>query len=402
MHPEIQKLIEIAKKDRQFSETDRKIILEKAKSLGFSKTEIHNLDFELWDILLDFNRQKNKVFETTCPNCGATVMSNDITCSFCDFVLIDKNKSIEIDSFLIDAEEEMADLIKISSIGIFDTSIITSFFISILFLYISTNLGKNNVKIYFLLLLLIGFQAFLIFKRTNTIKFISKYFSLKKKFTIKLNDFIKVHSNNNQLLNIKQKFEIRIKKNFKNTIKRFIISGSIGIVIFIAVFRIAYPGALYTPTRFEPKTINFKIKNSEIVCPKDLALNFNLITDNFSIVTRKEYLPESIYFKTTDLDIELNPNIFAYKDRINYLYFRLYLLDKKKKNITEPLEFSIKFNKLIHAVKTTNGKKIYTIQLEFFIIDYNSDIMLKKYYTLVRELKKSKHVNVKLEILTYE
>lgn len=63
-------------------------------------------------------------------------MSNDITCSFCDFVLIDKNKSIEIDSFLIDAEEEMADLIKISSIGIFDTSIITSFFISILFIYI--------------------------------------------------------------------------------------------------------------------------------------------------------------------------------------------------------------------------------------------------------------------------
>lgn len=402
MHPEIKRLLDIAKKDGQISETDRKIILQKAKNLGLPKTEINKLSSDLLGVLIDLNKQKKEVFETTCPNCGATVMSNDITCSHCNFTIIDKQKEEDIDSFIIETEEDMTELIKMSSLGIFDTSIITSIFLTVIFMMLSVYLGKIENKTYYLLFLFVGFQAFLITRRPYAIKFISKYTVLKDKFIKKLDNFIQTHTNNKQILKIKEDFAEKVKINYQNTIKKFITSGSIGIIIFIIVFKIAYPGALYTSDKFKEKTLNYEILNTSVDDVNNICVKIK--SDNFTITTREEYFSYRIYFQISNLDIELNPNIFSFKDSLNSIFFELTILNDNNEIIAKPFVFSTSFNDVLNFSKNTDGKITYTIQPEFSISELLSDKkeILVEYYDLIRKLKKSKDVNVKLEIKLYE
>ena len=88
MHPEIEKLIDLALADGQVTEKERNVILKKATELGIDVDEAEMvLDGKLH--LLEANRpkQKEKVGNIiTCPACGASIRSMELSCSDCGHV----------------------------------------------------------------------------------------------------------------------------------------------------------------------------------------------------------------------------------------------------------------------------------------------------------------------------
>ena len=86
MHPEIEKLIDLAIADGQITEKERNVILKKASELGIDADEVEmTLDGRLHQIQASQTKPiKEKVGNIqTCPACGASVKSFQIKCEDC-------------------------------------------------------------------------------------------------------------------------------------------------------------------------------------------------------------------------------------------------------------------------------------------------------------------------------
>jgi hypothetical protein len=86
MHPEIEKLIDLALADGQITEKERNVILKKASELGVDSDEIEmTLDGRLHQIqAYQTKPSKEKVGNIkTCPACGESVKSLELICSAC-------------------------------------------------------------------------------------------------------------------------------------------------------------------------------------------------------------------------------------------------------------------------------------------------------------------------------
>jgi hypothetical protein len=85
MHPEIEKLIDLALADGQITEKERNVILKKASELGVDADEVELiLDGRLHQLDASKPKQKEKVGNIkTCPACGGSVNSFDFKCFSC-------------------------------------------------------------------------------------------------------------------------------------------------------------------------------------------------------------------------------------------------------------------------------------------------------------------------------
>ena len=85
MHPEIEKLIDLALADGQITEKERNVILKKAAELGVDADEVEmTLDGKLHQLEASKPKQKEKVGNIkACPACGASVKSFQFKCEDC-------------------------------------------------------------------------------------------------------------------------------------------------------------------------------------------------------------------------------------------------------------------------------------------------------------------------------
>ena len=98
MHPEIEKLIDLALADGQITDKERNVILKKAAELGVDADEVEMvLDGKLHQLEAGKPKQKEKVGNIkACPACGASVKAMALVCSECghEFTNTESNKSI--------------------------------------------------------------------------------------------------------------------------------------------------------------------------------------------------------------------------------------------------------------------------------------------------------------------
>ena len=98
MHPEIEKLIDLALADGKITDKERNVIMKKAAELGVDADEVEmTLDGKLHHLQANKLIDKEKVGNIkTCPSCGSPVKSMDIVCSDCGHEFQNKkaNKSI--------------------------------------------------------------------------------------------------------------------------------------------------------------------------------------------------------------------------------------------------------------------------------------------------------------------
>ena len=85
MHPEIEKLIDLAIADGQITDKERNVILKKATDLGVDADEVEMvLDGKLHQLEANKPKSKEKVGNIkTCPACGASVKAMELLCSEC-------------------------------------------------------------------------------------------------------------------------------------------------------------------------------------------------------------------------------------------------------------------------------------------------------------------------------
>lgn len=89
MHPEIEKLIDLALADGQLTDKERNVILKKATELGIDADEIEIvLEGRLHQIQANQAKPaKEKIGNIkTCPACGASIRSMELSCSDCGHV----------------------------------------------------------------------------------------------------------------------------------------------------------------------------------------------------------------------------------------------------------------------------------------------------------------------------
>jgi hypothetical protein len=108
MHPEIEKLIDLAIADGQITEKERKVILKKANELGVDTDEIEMiLDGKLHQLEASKPKLKEKIGNIkTCPACGSSVKSMDIVCSDCGHEFQNKKANKSITDLIAKLEKE--------------------------------------------------------------------------------------------------------------------------------------------------------------------------------------------------------------------------------------------------------------------------------------------------------
>lgn len=95
MHPEIEKLIDLALADGQITEKERNVILKKATELGVDADEVEmTLDGKLHQLEASKPKQKEKVGNIkTCPACGAEVKALKLKCDDCEHEFINNSSN---------------------------------------------------------------------------------------------------------------------------------------------------------------------------------------------------------------------------------------------------------------------------------------------------------------------
>ncbi len=95
MHPEIEKLIDLAIADGQITEKERNVIFKKAAEFGVDLDEVEMiLDGKLHQLEANKPKEKEKVGNIkTCPACGASVKAFQIKCDDCGHELQNTKKS---------------------------------------------------------------------------------------------------------------------------------------------------------------------------------------------------------------------------------------------------------------------------------------------------------------------
>ena len=94
MHPDLERLISIAKESGELTEKQKVIILRKAKALGEDLDEV--------EFVLETLKSKEPVKAPSgvpklrkCPHCGATISGYSLTCPECGFSLSSESKTSE-------------------------------------------------------------------------------------------------------------------------------------------------------------------------------------------------------------------------------------------------------------------------------------------------------------------
>jgi ribosomal protein L37AE/L43A len=84
LHPDLQKLIELALDDGEVTEKERQILHRKAVTLG---QDIDELDIIIEGKLRKLQNQNEDQSKSNyeCPNCGSTISRTAIKCGFCNF-----------------------------------------------------------------------------------------------------------------------------------------------------------------------------------------------------------------------------------------------------------------------------------------------------------------------------
>jgi hypothetical protein len=110
MHPEIEKLIDLAIADGQITEKERNVIFKKAAELGVDADEVEmTLDGKLHQLEASKPKQKEKVGNIkTCPACGATINSLKLSCGECghEFTNTQANETIKNLELKIETERK--------------------------------------------------------------------------------------------------------------------------------------------------------------------------------------------------------------------------------------------------------------------------------------------------------
>ena len=98
MHPEIEKLIDLALANGEVTEKERNVILKKARELGIDEDEVEMvLDGKLHQLEASKPKQKEKAGNIkTCPACGASVKAFQIKCEDCGHEFRQTQSSINI------------------------------------------------------------------------------------------------------------------------------------------------------------------------------------------------------------------------------------------------------------------------------------------------------------------
>lgn len=101
MHPEIEKLIDLALADGQVTEKERNVILKKASELGVDIDEVEmTLDGRLHQLEATKPKQKEKAGNIkTCPACGAHVKAFQIKCDDCGHEYRETKSSVNVKEF---------------------------------------------------------------------------------------------------------------------------------------------------------------------------------------------------------------------------------------------------------------------------------------------------------------
>jgi len=101
MHPEIEKLIDLALADGQVTEKEKAIILRKAEALGEDQDEVEmTIDGMLHRYEANITTLKEKAGNVkTCPSCGAPVKAFQIKCESCDHEFTETKASRSITAF---------------------------------------------------------------------------------------------------------------------------------------------------------------------------------------------------------------------------------------------------------------------------------------------------------------
>ena len=102
MHPEIEKLIDLALADGQITEKERNVILKKAAEFGVDADEVEmTLDGKLHQLEASKTKQKEKVGNIkTCPACGASINSMELNCNSCGHEIVNKKSNASLTAFL--------------------------------------------------------------------------------------------------------------------------------------------------------------------------------------------------------------------------------------------------------------------------------------------------------------
>ena len=109
MHPEIEKLIDLALADGQITEKERNVIFKKAAEFGVDADEVEmTLDAKLHQLkATQSTPNKEKVGNVkTCPSCGSPVKSMDIICSDCGHEFQNKKANNSVTNLIEKLEKE--------------------------------------------------------------------------------------------------------------------------------------------------------------------------------------------------------------------------------------------------------------------------------------------------------
>ena len=106
MHPDIEKLINLAKETGELTEKQREIILRKADALGEDHDEVVFV-LETLKTRSNTNPESSLVEKRKkCPNCGAVISETVFQCPECGYTLQKENKASEDTRKLIDGLKE--------------------------------------------------------------------------------------------------------------------------------------------------------------------------------------------------------------------------------------------------------------------------------------------------------
>ena len=113
MHPEIEKLIDLALANGQVTEKERNVILKKAAELGVDADEVEmTLDGRLYQLDASKPKEKEKVGNIKiCPACGAPVKAMELVC-VCSHEFNNTKANSTMQNLELKIEHERSEYIK--------------------------------------------------------------------------------------------------------------------------------------------------------------------------------------------------------------------------------------------------------------------------------------------------